>query len=140
MKTADCPLSLLVPCCLCTRCWLLLEPGRACSALDSLVCCAGVIPFVVATLKQREDLARTAIHILQLLCAPALDPHNHHAALLSRLQGVRRLSEVFSPRHQQARGTGMAISYMLCDGQMISAVNQAGLLLKDLNSEKELKA
>ncbi|KAL3154281.1 hypothetical protein ABBQ32_013772 [Trebouxia sp. C0010 RCD-2024] len=66
----------------------------------------GVIPFVVATLKQREDLARTAIHILQLLCAPALDPHNHHAALLSRLQGVRRLSEVFSPRHQQARGTG----------------------------------
>lgn len=101
----------------------LLVAARAWMCLFSIgqpVCCAGVIPLVVATLKQREDLARTAVHILQLLCTPALDPHNHHAALLSRLQGVRRLSEVFSVPAPTSTGgmpaAGMAVSYMLCEG------------------------
>ena len=79
--------------------------------------CEGALPLLVACLDQRKEEAGTACQILHLLCSQLVDQDNHHADLLARLQGVRRLSVMFCPHLQPGQGLlpapGMAISFML---------------------------
>ena len=88
----------------------MLPPGILCF-------CEGALPLVVACLDQRKEEAGTASQILHLLCSQRVDQDDHHADLLARLQGVRRLSVMFCPQLQTGQGllstTGMAISFTL---------------------------
>lgn len=61
-----------------------------------------MLPLVVAFLDQGKDEAYYALLILIRFCSQSVDVDHDHADLLARLQGVRRLSNIFCP-DQQAR-------------------------------------
>lgn len=68
----------------------------ASSAFNCLALCEGLLPLLVAFLDHGKEEARYALQILMLLCAPRIDSGSQHADLLARLQGVRRLSNIFT--------------------------------------------
>ena len=56
-----------------------------------------MLPLVVAFLDQGKDEAYYAFLMLIQLCSQSVDVDHDHADLLARLQGVRRLSNIFCP-------------------------------------------
>ena len=98
-------------------CSWLLRRHVASSTLKRLVFCEGALPLVVAFLDQRREVACTTSRILHPLCSSHIDPCNHHADLLARLQGAHRLSTIFCPQAQASKGlmqaAGMAVTFML---------------------------
>lgn len=78
-----------------------------------------MLPLVVG-LDQRKEEAGTASQILHLLCSQRMDEDDHHADLLARLQGVRRLSVMFCPQLQSGRSP---CSYRQQIGYQLHAVN-----------------
>ena len=71
--------------CLCAASW----------ALISLLLYEGALPLVVAFLDQSRAEVHAALQILHRICVLDPDPTSLHADLLARLQGIRRLSNIF---------------------------------------------
>lgn len=64
-------------------------------AFNKFLCCAAVLPLMVAFLDQRREEGQAALQILLLLCSSRIDLLKQHADLLVMLQGARRLSNIF---------------------------------------------
>ena len=81
----------------------------------------GLLPLVVAFLDQRRKEAQCAFTIMAYLCSKEVDVDLAYSNLLARLQGVRRLSNLFCPEVsaskdpvRQAAGTATNPSWHEC--------------------------
>ena len=76
---------------------------------DSLLCCVGAMPVLVAFLDSEWMHAISSLNILLKVCQPGLDASERNLDLLARLQGARRLSHLLRPSTQSKEGYAFQI-------------------------------